>query len=144
MILLAAPISAQEKPRVAILNFEVGGASQVEADAIAEKIRKVFVNSGEYTVIDRTLTSKILEEWEIQQSGLTDEEKAIRFGKLYNVQAIVTGKLLKFPEGGWLVSAVMLDAETGVAEKAETVRHRGNFFDLLDREVPGLAVRLTG
>ncbi|MEE8395525.1 MAG: hypothetical protein V3S29_05680 [bacterium] len=129
---------------MAVLNFEAGNAGKVEAEAISEEISKVFVHSKKFTVIDRTLTGKIMEEWALQLSGVTDEKKALKVGKLYNVQAIVTGKLLKFPGGGWQVSGVMLDAQTGVRQQAETIRHRGDFFTLLDQKVPGLARALAG
>lgn len=144
-LLFSTIVVAQEKPRVAVLDFEFEGqASKVEASGIAEEIRRVFVSSKKFTVIDRTLTTKVMQEWAIQQSGLTDKEKAIKVGKLYNVQVIVTGKLLKFPGGGWQISGVMLDAQTGITKKAETIRHKGEFFTLLDQKVPGLAMMLAG
>ena len=85
-----------------------------------------------------------MEEWETQQSGLTENQKAIKIGQLLNVKLIVTGKLNKFASGGWPVSAVMLDAETGITLKSERVRHEGKFFTLLDQKVPGLAMILAG
>lgn len=128
----------QERPRVAVLTLDSREA-QEEAESIAEELRQQFVNSGRYTVIDRTLTSKIAEEWATQQSGLTEREKAVQVGKLYNVQLLVTGKLNKFSGGGWQVSAVVVDLQSGITRRAATVRHRGDFFSLLDQKVPQLA-----
>jgi N-acetylneuraminic acid mutarotase len=134
---------AEEPPRVAVLNLETRD-SQSEAESVAEELRAAFVKSGQYTVVDRTLTSRIVKEWETQQSGLTDSDKALKVGKLYNVQFIVTGKLTKFSDGGWQVSGVMLDAQSGITLRADTVRHRGDFFSLLDQRVPTLARTLLG
>ena len=134
---------AESKPRVAVLKLAERGARE-EADAIAEELRLAFVNTNRFIVIDRTLTDQILKEWELQQSGMTERDKAVRIGKLFNVQMIVTGKLNKFPGGGWQVSAVMLDAQTGITKKAKIVRHRGDFFSLLDTKVPILAESLAG
>lgn len=141
----AAPIAlwAKEKQRIAMLDLAYEGVKQ-EAEAIAEELRKILVKSEKYVVIDRTLTTQVLKEWETQQSGLTDREKAIRIGKLFNVQLIVSGKLHKFSSGGWQVSLVMLDAQSGITKKAETVRHRGDFFSLLDEKVPPLGRTLVG
>ena len=136
----AAP---KEKPRLAVLPLSTAKAIE-EAGAIAEELRQVFVNSGRFVVIDRTLTDKILKEWETQQSGMTERDKAVKIGKLFNVQIIVTGKLTQFSSGGWHVSAVILDSQTGVTIKAETVRHRGDFFSLLDEKLPQLAAALVG
>jgi TolB-like protein len=138
-----AVAGAQEKRRLAVLSFAHEGAGQ-EAEAITEELRRAFVQSGQFVVIDRTLTDQILKEWELQQSGLTEAEKAVKIGKLFNVQVIVTGKLNRFASGGWQVSAAMLEAQTGVTRKAETVRHRGEFFALLDAKVPALARGLLG
>lgn len=134
---------AEEPPRLAVLNLETRDA-QSEAEGIAEELRAAFVKSGQYTVVDRTLTGQIVKEWETQQSGLTDSDKALKVGKLYNVRFIVTGKLTKFSGGGWQVSGVMLDAQSGIALRADTVRHRGDFFSLLDQRVPVLARALLG
>ena len=132
-----------DKLRVAVLPLE-SRDSREEAESIAEQLRAAFVNAGTYTVIDRTLTGQILKEWSTQQSGLTDQEKAVKVGKLYNVQLIVSGKINKFPNEGWQVSAVLLDAQSGVSLRADTVRHRGDFFSLLDEKVPGLSRALVG
>ena len=143
LVLVNGSPTAQDKQRIAVLELAQQGTRQ-EAEAIAEELRKIFVKSNQYLVVDRTLTAQILKEWETQQTGLTDGEKAVKIGKLFNVQLIVSGKLNKFPSGGWQLSAVMLNAQSGVAMKAETVRHRGDFFSLLDTKVPALGAALAG
>ena len=65
-------------------------------------------------------------------------------GKLYNVQMIVSGKVLRFSEDSWQVSGVILDAQSGIRIKAETRRHQGDIFSLLDQRVPSLAEALAG
>lgn len=143
LVSAVTPAAAQDKQRIAVLELAQQDTPQ-EAEAIAEELRKILVKSNKYVVIDRTLTTQILKEWETQQSGLTDGDKAVKIGKLFNVQLIVSGKLNRFPSGGWQLSAVMLNAQTGVTIKAETVRHRGDFFSLLDAKVPALGAALAG
>ncbi len=134
----------QGKPHIAVLDLETHGAEAAEVESISEVLREAFVASGRFVVVDRTLTRKILEEWALQQSGAVDEEKAIKVGKLFNVQYIVTGRLSKFDEDGWQVAAVLLDAQSGVTRQAKVIRHQGNFFSLLDNKVPQLAATLAG
>ena len=74
------------------------GAKAEESEGVAEELRNAFVNSGKYVVVDRTLTEKIVEEWKIQAT-LTEKEKAIQVGRVFNVQYIVSGKLLAFGGG---------------------------------------------
>jgi TolB-like protein len=139
----ASAAEEPEKPRLAVLAWEARGAKAEEAEGVAEEVRSAFTRSGQYTVVDRTLTDKILEEWERQQSGLNESKRAVQVGRLYNVRYIVTGKLIRFEGNAWLISAALLDAQTGVTRDSQTLRHRGEFFDLLG-QVPGLARRLGG
>ena len=139
---LQAGAAPNEKLRLAVLPFTTTKAAD-EASAITEELRQAFVNSGRYVVIDRTLTGSILKEWETQQSGMTESDRAIKIGKLFNVQVIVSGKLTEFTSGGWHLSAVMLDSQTGVTMRARTIRHRGDFFSLLDGKLPRLALEMT-
>jgi TolB-like protein len=131
------------KPRLAVLAWEARGAKPEEAEGVAEEVRSAFTRSGQYTVVDRTLTAKILEEWERQQSGLNESERAVPVGRLYNVRYIVTGKLIRYEGNAWFISAALLDAQTGITRDSQTLRHRGDFFDLLG-QVPALAQRLAG
>jgi len=131
------PIQAkpQEKPRIAILPPEVVQVGRDERTAVAEEIRTRVVKSGTFVVVDRTLTQTIQKEWETQQVGITEDKKAVKIGKLYNVKYIITGKLNSFGDERWQLSVVLLDAETGIAKNAETIRHRGEFFSFLDTKV---------
>ena len=53
LLVIRPMVAAQEKPRLAVLNFANRGSVE-EADAIAEELRVAFVKSGKYTVVDRT------------------------------------------------------------------------------------------
>lgn len=44
-------------------------------------------------IIDRSLTDKIMQELQYQQSGHVDQKKAVRLGKQYGIQAIVMIKV---------------------------------------------------
>lgn len=118
-------VRAQEKPRLAVLEFDADEEAEEEADAVTEEIRADYVHSRRYVVVDRTLTDKIMDEWALQQSGVTEQANTVRVGKLFTVKTLVTGKLNEFSQGGWQISAAVLDAETGVTSAAETARHPG-------------------
>jgi TolB-like protein len=142
-LLWGALAVAQDKPRMAVLKFVAKAEAEEEADAVAEEVRAAFVKSQRYVVVDRTMTDKIFEEWALQQSGATEADNAVRVGKLFAVKSLVTGKLSRFSSGGWQLSAVRLNAESGVTEAAETTRFPGDFFTLLNEKVPDLARTLA-
>jgi hypothetical protein len=56
----------------------------------------------------------------------------------------VAGRINKIGANGWQVSAAMLDAESGVTKNAETIRHQGDVFGLLNDKIPVLAGALAG
>ena len=142
-LLLVGIAFSQEKSRIAVLDLITQNTTAEHAGAITEEIRNAFVNSRQYTVVDRTLTSKILEEWKVQQT-LTGKEKTVKIGTLFNVRHLITGKVQQLEENQWQVSLVVLNAETGETSASRTVRHQGSFFSLLDEKIPPLAWELVG
>lgn len=50
-----------------------------------------FVNTGRVKVVDRKNIEGIIEEYNFQRGGLTDEDTAVEIGKLAGAEIIVTG-----------------------------------------------------
>jgi hypothetical protein len=138
-LLLPGTAEAQDKQRVAVLKLVALKNFEEEADAISEEIRADFVKSNLYTMVDRTVTEKIFEELAFQQSGITDQKNTAKIGQIYSVKHLVTGKLNKIGTDGWQVSVVMVNADTGTTSAAETLRFKGDFFNLLNERIPTLA-----
>src|SRR5262245_39107050 len=90
-LLAIATAEAQERPRIAVVGLVARDLAE-ESDAITEEIRATFVKSGCYVVVDRTLSDKIMDELALQQTGVTETDKAIKVSKLYTVKQIVSGK----------------------------------------------------
>ena len=67
---------------------------------------------------------------------------AIKIGKILGVRMMISGKVIKFGQDAWQVSATMVDVETAQTVKAETVRYRGDVISLTDKAMPELANKL--
>ena len=63
------------------------------ADGIMIFIENAFVNVGKVRVVDRTNITKIVAEYEFQQSELTDENTAVKIGQLSGADIIVIGSI---------------------------------------------------
>ncbi|MBN1412829.1 MAG: hypothetical protein JW969_18455 [Spirochaetales bacterium] len=62
-------------------------------DAVAIFVENAFVNASSVKVIDRVNLDDIMEEQELELSGITDQKTAITIGKLANAHAIVVGEV---------------------------------------------------
>src|SRR5580658_3734190 len=89
---LAAPLAAQDKKRVAVLDFNyatvmnsvqaVFGTNQDIGKGITDLLINKLVNDGAYRVIDRQAMAKILAEQNFSNSNRADPNSAAQIGKL--------------------------------------------------------------
>ena len=79
-----------ETKKIAVLNFKndkVGLSRKIEAELASFQIdhKKYF------TIVSRVDLNNILKEQKLQNSGLVDEESAVKVGELIGAQAIISG-----------------------------------------------------
>jgi curli biogenesis system outer membrane secretion channel CsgG len=106
LLLFTLSLSAQDKKRVAIMNFEYGavsssvaaifGTNQDVGKGIADLIVDRFVKDGTYSVIERKALDKIVMEQNMSNSDRFDPTSAAKVGKLLGVDAIVIGSITQF------------------------------------------------
>ncbi|MCZ6748935.1 MAG: DUF2380 domain-containing protein, partial [SAR324 cluster bacterium] len=143
----ASPAAAQdeeERERIAVLDLEPVGASEVETSALSDRLREELLKTGKYTLVDRNQLEAILDEQILQQATCTSAECALEVGRILGVRKIVTGRLSKIGDRTWQVSVQMLDVDTARTVRAESVIHEGRFVELIQRGMPELAAKLAG
>ncbi len=131
------------KELIAVLDLKGVGTSEVEAVAISDRLREVLLKTGRFKLINRSQMEAILNEQALQQTTCTDQNCAVQVGRILGVRKIVTGKITKIPGQLWQVSAVMLNVETAETLKADSIRHQGDFFTLLENQLPLLGAKLA-
>jgi curli biogenesis system outer membrane secretion channel CsgG len=104
--LLATTLCAQDKKRVAIMNFEYGTVSTYVSQifgtnvdigkGIADMLVDRLVNDGTYSVIERKALDKLITEQNFSNSDRADPTSAARIGKLLGVNAIIIGSITQF------------------------------------------------
>jgi curli biogenesis system outer membrane secretion channel CsgG len=105
-LLAAALAPAQQKKRVAIMNFDyatvssyvaqIFGSNQDIGKGIADMLVDKLVNDGTYSVIERKALDKILAEQNFSNSDRADPTSAAKIGKVLGVDAIVIGSVTQF------------------------------------------------
>ena len=132
------------KPRVAVYQFKVRGDLGIPdaGDIIGEWMIGALAATGRFTLMERVLLQKVFEENELQSSHLADESTlAAEAGRLYGVEAIVSGSAIKWGETISIV-ARLIDTNTGVIRGAAEIKttNRNNIPDQIDL----LARKLVG
>lgn len=103
MIALAAPMAAQDKPRIAVIEFKAkadgnwyswwrnGGAAAAQDVFVTE-----LVKSGKFRVIDREALGAIMREKNLALSGDVDPSTAVKAGKLLGVKYLLAGSITEY------------------------------------------------
>jgi hypothetical protein len=127
--LLSFTIIAQER-KVAI--FEpAGNANSAVKEIVRELISSVVVNANGYSVLERQLINKVLEEHRIQVGGLVDDSQVIELGKLMGANyAFVTS--ITMLDRNHFISVKMIDVQTARIEKQSTGQTQNGTNDLVE------------
>ena len=102
LALCAAGAFAQERSRVAVLDFEFASIQRWWegnwdiGSGIADMIVDELVNDGTYSVIERTRLDAILAEQDFSNSDRADPLSAAAIGRILGVDAIVIGSVTQF------------------------------------------------
>src|ERR1700753_1077286 len=103
---VAIPGVAQEKRRVAVLDFGYGtvmtsvqaifGSNQDIGKGISDLLIGELVNDGNYRVIERSAIDKILKEQNFSNSDRVNSATAAKIGGLLGVDTIIIGDVTQF------------------------------------------------
>src|ERR1700739_265405 len=106
MLVFASTASAQNKTRVAVMNFEYGtvqtgvsgvfGTNVDVGKGIADMLVDRLVKDGSYSVIERKELDKVLGEQNFSNSNRADPSSAAKIGKVLGVSAIIIGSITQF------------------------------------------------
>ncbi|MCE5310516.1 MAG: CsgG/HfaB family protein [Acidobacteriales bacterium] len=104
--LLVTGAFAQQKKRVAVLNFDyatvqsgvsaIFGTNVDVGKGIADLLVEKLVQGGTYRVIERKAIDKIIAEQNFSNSDRADSTSAAKIGRLLGVDAIIVGSITQF------------------------------------------------
>jgi len=103
---LLSTCAAQEKKRVAVLNFDYGtvqssssalfGSNVDVGKGISDFLTEKLVHDGRYSVIERSALDKVLGEQNFANSDRADSATAAKIGRVLGVDAVIVGTITKF------------------------------------------------
>jgi curli biogenesis system outer membrane secretion channel CsgG len=93
-----------QKIRIAVLDFDYGSVSNPSwlsflpggARGVSDILVNRLVQSGSYTVIERSQLEAILQEQDLGASGRVDASTAAEIGRILGVQAVIIGSITQF------------------------------------------------
>jgi curli biogenesis system outer membrane secretion channel CsgG len=106
LVALAASGSAQQKKRVAVLDFDYStvqsevaalfGSNQNIGKGISDLLVDRLVSDGVVSVIERKAIDKVVAEQNFSNSDRADASTAAKLGRILGVDAIITGSITQF------------------------------------------------
>jgi len=123
-LLIFACLSLQaqnDKLRVAIFDPTSSGAGIDDGTRIAvrEIISSTFVNTRKYTIVERSLIERVMQEQKFSNSGAVDDSQASEIGKLLGANKIVLS-VVTLAGGRNMLSLKLVDVNTASVEKQKT------------------------
>ncbi len=119
------------------INVAVNDLSGQTIDAptmliLSDRVRSELIQTGAFTVVERSEMASILEEMDFQMSGMCDESSClVEMGQMLGVDRIVAGSIGKLNESFYTVSLRMIDIGTGQISSAANYDHHGDLPRLL-------------
>jgi len=121
--------SQSEKPVLAILNLEEKNISKDDATILTSFLQESIFKTGKYDLVERTQIESIMKEYEIQYSGISRLEYAVKMGNQLNANKILMGNVGKIGES-FIVQLKLVDIESAKIENMDSIIVKCSIEDL--------------
>lgn len=116
--------------KIAVLNFPYhNGYTSSGSTLVQERLTTYLTEHEEIEIIERHLLKKILNEMNLEQTGIIDSTTTKDLGKVLGVTALVTGTLNDLKKGKTEVNARIIHTETGKILAAQRVKIKRTWTD---------------
>lgn len=133
-ITISLLVFAQEKTRIAVFDPASTGTSIDEGTKIAvrEIISSTIVNTGNYSIVERSLLEKVMEEQRFSNSGAVDDMQATEIGKLAGANKVVIS-VITMTGGRNMISIKIIDVMTATVDRQKVkVVTSGELLDVVE------------
>ncbi len=141
LLIFLSPVFSQELT-VGVVEFEekndigLQNAGRIVAEWVVTELKQL----DRFQIAERLLMQQVLEEQELMLSGVIDDEQVVEIGKLYGVDAIVTGSVMKVGDSINITARIV---NVGTAEVLKTASGRVVSLNDLEQESYILANNLS-
>ena len=124
--------------KLAVVGIKSGtkNVDEETAGGVMVFIENAFVNVGMVRVVDRQNIAKIVEEYEFQQSDLTDESTAVEIGKLSGADIIVIGSI-NYVGKQYYLNIKLISVETAeiIGSSIDKAEDATGFYEMCNQAV---------
>ncbi len=134
ILLLATTGSLSATPiRLAVASIEAVGVADDVTHTVQELLQAAFARRPEFQLVERAQLAAILEEQQVQLSGLTAAETSVEVGAVLNVDKVLVASVSRYQSEfvTYLLSVRLVDVEQAAIEAAESIQVRSD-EDLAD------------
>ena len=128
-LLFSFSAMAQDK-KVAVFDPS-GSVDNSIKEIIREEVSSIIVNTGNYTVLERKLIDRVLEENRFQSSGLVDDSQMSEMGKRLGANYVFVSTITMIDGKNYHLSCKLIDVQTARIEKQRTALTRNGENELL-------------
>lgn len=126
---------------IAVMPIEVKGELKNVGDVLTDKMVSQLVNLRRFKVIERIALDKVLQEQELQLSGIVDEETAVKVGRVAGADAIVMASAVQRGSNN-KVNVRVIDTETSETIVARGEDVSGDEVEDFEKAVEDLAIMI--
>jgi hypothetical protein len=119
-IFIAGAVNAQDK-KVAVFDPS-GSVDNTIREIVREEISSIIVNTRVYSVLERQLINKVLEETKFQAGGMVDDSQISEIGKMMGANYVFVTTITPMANETFYLSFKMIDVQTARIEKQKTTR----------------------
>ena len=120
---------AQDGPLKVAVFDPVGKVEEAIRQIVREEISSVLVNRNGYTVLERQLINKVMEENKFQGEGMVDESQISEIGKIMGADYVFISMITPLKENYYL-SCKMIEVATARIEKQFTGMTKSGIIDI--------------
>lgn len=124
----------EDKLRIAVFDPTSSGTSIDDGTKIAirEIISSTIVNTGEHSIVERSLLEKVMQEQSFSNSGVVDDNQMTEIGKLAGANKIIVS-VVTLTGGRNMLSIKMIDVRTANVERQKVkVVTSGELLDVIE------------
>jgi len=112
---MAAAAKTLKRRRIAVLQCPyVDGRSSEGSRLVQERLTTKLAAYHDLEVVERASLGQMIDEITLAQRGLLDSRASYEFGKILDVDAVVTGTLLELPNGKIEINARLIRIPDGL------------------------------
>jgi len=114
----------QDKPTVAVLDFEGRGISAMEAQTLTDRFTTAMNSTDRVQLVERGVMSEVLEEQGMTGAECSSQECAAEVGAMLGVEFMINGAIGKLGDA-YTIDIKMFSVATGAAENMQSVTYEG-------------------